>query len=158
MPIDPPGGGEDPRIRRLDGETFQFAGVAGRRYRLLDYRRPDGRSLAIHPRVAALPNEVPGQTCFSGVDIHVSTPAHIYLDTRGVLHVFADGQHLAIELKVCTLDAPGHGGHSTNEPHPLQGVPHINIDLSRLDLPADATGLVVDGSADADPRRYEVPG
>lgn len=158
-----PGGGGDPYVVTLGKKAFFFEGEHGRRYTFLRYERPDGARLEILPRIAMVPDvgngsEIDGKTLISGVDVHAG-PVHLYLGPDAKAHIFYDGNHLVLELKACTLDKPGHYGCTSEEPHPLQGVTHLNLTMPQHDdIPADAVGLMIDGDEDADPKRYEVPG
>lgn len=146
-PIDP-GGGGDPHIVRLDATTFQFGGVPGRLYNL--YSSGDLRVLV---RIFAVPGS-PDLTFISGVDVMIGGVKVVAL-IDGFLHVLVGGHHVKVETKFCTLDAPGHMGCTTEDPHPLSGVPHCNVTMPGY-VAEEASGLVVDGTAEADPSLYEV--
>ena len=150
-----PGGGGDPYIYRLDGTSFQIDGTPGRRYCLI--HAPGVRILG---RVAAIPGDPEQRTFFESFDVEVGDEKKIVVMHDGRTHVVTPDAHVQITAKVCTLDAPGHGGCTTEDDHPLKGIAHLNVSVPRHppEWPG-ATGLCVDHGADhADPEQYAVEG
>jgi len=134
-----PGTIGDPYITKVDGSVYEFKGEAGRRYTLFER---DG--LSIEPRVAEIPDGS-GRQYNIGVDVKIPGPSWIVC-YGGKTWIHFGERRIEIEQKFCTLDAPGHFGNTTDEPHPLQGVEHMN--LTSEPIPGDAEhgrGLAVDG-------------
>ena len=157
-----PGGGDDPKIRKIDpvDETYEFHGngVNGQRYTLYD----DGAD-SIVTRFFKVPTDPPGheRAFIGGLDVNVNG---VYVGVaiegtppKAMLHVIHGDWHLATEIKVCTLDAPGHKGKLFDDFHPLMGVEHMNVDIKRWPEREGRKGLVVDGDTQP-PETYEVEG
>lgn len=148
-----PGGGGDLHITRIDGSTYDFGGGGHQRYRLIE---ADGIGVAV--RLTEVPGDPPGsgRTYCEGVDIRAGDSCQVYISTDGVINVWVDGRWMVqAVLKIDTIDAPGHPGSTSDDPHPLTSVPHINITVPRYpDDPGNASGLIVDGDDQADPARY----
>jgi hypothetical protein len=143
----------DPYITRTDGKSFEFKGEPYARYNV--YSQGDLRVLS---RLAPVASD-PSRQYVCGTDIHLGE-SQVYIANDVSVHVFHNGHHVRIEMKFCTLDAPGHHGNTRDEAHPLQGVPHLNVYLDH-DSSSDhagATGLQVDGSEDSDPATYFIDG
>lgn len=142
----------DPYITRLDGQTFAFGGTPGRLHNLYS-----DDTVQVFTRILAVPGDSEGRTYNAGVDV-VAGPVKVVVLSDGRVHVLVGGRHVEVEAKVCTLDAPGHGGNTSDEPHPLQGVPHMNITLPAGAAIEGATGLLVDGDEAGEAARYVVEG
>lgn len=156
------GGGEgDPHMTTMDGTTFHFSGVPHRLHRL--YSRGPLRILGRCTPIGWTPEGGdPADTSrqyFSGVDV-VLGDARIVVGCDGKTHVILPDYHITIVAKVDTLDAPGHPGCTSEEPHPLMGIPHVNVTMPiapnhRL----GESGVIVDGpDANHRPEDYVVAG
>ena len=86
------------------------------------------------------------RTYFGGIDVLTSGPTQIYFDSFGNVHVFSGGNHWLVECKADTLDAVGHPQCTSIEPHPLQGVPHLNVVMKKCpDGVVNERGIMIDG-------------
>lgn len=152
-----PGGTGDLHVRTLDGKEFDFPGGGHRRF--LELSTGDVRVLG---RLVEVPGDPPGsgRTYREGLDLYLGDRFQVYIACDGKVRVFCDGQYeFEVEVKCDTLDAPGHPGCTTEEPHPLMGVPHINLTIPMA--PADheaAGGLLADGEPGDPPAKWEEPG
>lgn len=142
----------DPYITTLTGQVYQFDGIPGKRYNFFTQG-----PLKILPRIAAVPNHE-GKTCFGGVDVVLEDKWTIYIAPDGHIYVTSENHQVKIQVKQCSLDAPGHNGKTQDDPHPLMGVPHMNIYITHLgDVTTPITGLMFDNSPDAE-TKYAVEG
>ncbi len=84
----------------------------------------------------------------------------IYAGLRSGINVWHAGNKSELTQFACSLDAPGHFGKTTDAPHPLMGVAHMNFRVAKYpDDLSGATGLLMDGDRpDAKPKDYEVAG
>lgn len=150
-----PGGGGDPYVEDIHGGWFRFKGEHTKRYTL--YRDTE---INVSGRVLNVPDDPEDRQFFSGFDVELSGGWRLVVLYDGKIHIIKDGDyHVTVESKHCTLDAPGHFGSTQDEPHPLMGIAHCNIDIPTFKPNMDATGLCVEGATSAEhPEQYEIPG
>lgn len=156
---DDPGGVGDLHVVGFDGRHFDFPGGGHRRY--LEFRTADVRILGRLVEVPGDP-EGSGRTYREGLDLLVGDRFEVYITCNGRVNLWIDGQwQFSVAIKCDTIDAPGHPGSTSDDPHPLQGVPHINLTVPNrpAELPADVGGFIVDGDREgATPADYLVDG
>ena len=155
------GAGGDPVMTALDLTQFEFTGVPHRLHKL--YSRGPLQILARLTPVGWTeggpePEEGADQY-ISGFDVIVGD-LKVVVESDGTVAFLLPDYHFIAEIKCDTIDAPGHPGSTSDEPHPLQGVPHCNIVMPiRPAHRLGESGIWVDGAKSAlYPGDYVVPG
>jgi hypothetical protein len=156
-----PGGIGDPQIEGVDGVGFEFSGVPHRLHKL--YGR--GEAIRVLGRLTPVgwtpeggdPEDADRQY-FSWIHV-VLGDVQVIVGEDGTTHVITPTDHVRVESKVDTIDAPGHPGSTRDGPHPLQGVPHLNVRTVRMPpYRVGESGIWVDGpTAAKNPEAYLVP-
>jgi hypothetical protein len=164
-----PAGEGDLKVSDLNGAPFDFNGVPHALHRM--YSRGPFRVLQRLTPVGWTPGggdppdaDSAPQYC-AGAEVHVGD-VRVIVGDDGRTHVILGPDparpeyHVTIEAKVDTLDAPGHPGSTSDDPHPLRGVPHLNVAMPIFPQKRyGESGVWPDGPSSADhPADYVVPG
>jgi hypothetical protein len=156
----------DPIVTAMDGSKFSFVGVPHklhRMYRCGQIEEAERLTPVGWSEEKGDPEDASRQYV-SGADFKIGD-VKIVVGVDGKVHIIVGpaikpDYHWVIEMKVDTLDAPGHPGCTTLEPHPLQGVAHLNVTLPIFPTQRLAeSGIRSDGPKSNDhPEVYLVPG